>query len=384
MAVEAGYSKIATSGSVFIYDTGDTINSYVGEPTTNLVGSPFSVTSGYATTLSTTDNVTLNWNGQNTGGLISGNGYFAYVSAATTNGNKYTTSWYIKGGTTNSINFVWGGAHQGNRTDFNFNTSTGAITGVSLASGEVYGASYLNNGWWQVYYSSTLSSGNNYYPQITLNGTAYVGGLQIEQKSHPTPFVVGTRSNTQGLLDISGGGSTLTLNNTYDSSAMVYFDGTDDTISIPSNSSNSVTGNITMEYIVKRNSGTQGVPMHKEVQYTMYLYSDGSVTYADSSLWSYASFGAHGTAVTPNVYHHVVATKSGSLVTIYVDGNVIVSKNFGGAITNTFNNLYIGSYDGTNAFFSGYIPVSKIYNRALSDGEVLSNFNHYKTRFNIT
>ena len=37
MGVAQGYSKIATSGSVLIYDTGDTINSYLGEPTTNVV-----------------------------------------------------------------------------------------------------------------------------------------------------------------------------------------------------------------------------------------------------------------------------------------------------------------------------------------------------------
>ena len=35
MAVAQGYGKTVTSGSVFAYDTGDTINSYIGEPTTN-------------------------------------------------------------------------------------------------------------------------------------------------------------------------------------------------------------------------------------------------------------------------------------------------------------------------------------------------------------
>jgi hypothetical protein len=35
MAVAQGFSKITTSGSVFMYDTADTVNSYKGEPTTN-------------------------------------------------------------------------------------------------------------------------------------------------------------------------------------------------------------------------------------------------------------------------------------------------------------------------------------------------------------
>ena len=44
MAVAQGYGKTVTSGSVFAYDTGDTVNSYRGEPTTNLA--LFSVISG--------------------------------------------------------------------------------------------------------------------------------------------------------------------------------------------------------------------------------------------------------------------------------------------------------------------------------------------------
>ena len=35
MAVANGFGKTVTSGSVFMYDTGDTVNSYIGEPTTN-------------------------------------------------------------------------------------------------------------------------------------------------------------------------------------------------------------------------------------------------------------------------------------------------------------------------------------------------------------
>jgi hypothetical protein len=38
MAVANGFGKTVTSGSVFMYDTGDTINSYIGEPTTNMWG----------------------------------------------------------------------------------------------------------------------------------------------------------------------------------------------------------------------------------------------------------------------------------------------------------------------------------------------------------
>ncbi len=163
----------------------------------------------------------------------------------------------------------------------------------------------------------------------------------------------------------------------------MIFDGTNDTVSIASNSSNNVANNITMELVVNRTAGYSAAVMHKELQYTLYINSNGSITYADSSLWSYSTFGSHGN-LTAGTYHHLVAVKAGGdLVTIYLNGNIVVSKNFGGAISQTNNTLYIGSYDGSSNYFAGQIPVAKIYNRALSADEVQRNFNAVKSRFNI-
>jgi hypothetical protein len=199
-------------------------------------------------------------------------------------------------------------------------------------------------------------------------------------------FVNGTRSSTQGLLPLIGNTTLDLLNMSYTTPAInpqIVFDGTNDTISSPSNSSNNISGNITLELILNRNTGNQGVVIHKEVQYTIIIRSNGSISYADSSLWSYASFGNHG-SILPNQNNHLLVTKNGSLVTIYLNGNVVVSQNFGGSISQTNNTLHIGSYDGSGNFFSGQIPVAKLYNRALSAGEVRQNYQHYKTRFNLS
>jgi hypothetical protein len=40
MGISTGYGRAVTSGSVFAFDTADVINSYKGEPTTNLIPSP--------------------------------------------------------------------------------------------------------------------------------------------------------------------------------------------------------------------------------------------------------------------------------------------------------------------------------------------------------
>ena len=45
---------------------------------------------------------------------------------------------------------------------------------------------------------------------------------------------------------------------------------------------------------------------------------------------------------------------------------------------------FLGKSNWADPYLNGNINVAQIYNRALSAGEVLANFNHYKTRFNIT
>jgi hypothetical protein len=157
------------------------------------------------------------------------------------------------------------------------------------------------------------------------------------------------------------------------------FDGVNDTISISNSTSNNISGNITLECWINRNASVFTAVIHKELQYTLAINANGSITYADSSLWNYASFGNHG--FIPNgTFNHLVATKSGSIVTIYLNGNIVVSQTFGGAISQTNNILYIGSYDGSSGFFSGRISNTKIYNRALSASEVQQNYNAQKSR----
>jgi hypothetical protein len=390
MAVANGYGKVATSGSVFMYDVGDTRNSFKGQPTTNAVGNlnnfnPLDLyttwaSSGNACTLSKdtlqspvgntplkmvvlgNDSYTNTYN--NTGNNIS----------AASSGQTWTISVWAKANqnTVGQI-FHFGANSSGNYIDFD-------ATGITITTE-----------WTRYSYTRTFTDGNVVAIQTRLDGPdtfqsgdiIWWDGLQVEQKSYATQFTTGTRSATQGLLPLVGN-STINLSNvSFDSNAQIVFDGTDDTISSPSDVSNNIAGNITMELVLNRTDGYASAVMHKEVQYTLYIAADGAISYADSSYWSYGAFGFHYAAITPGLYHHIVATKNGSLVTIYVDGNVAISQNFGSAITQTNSNLYIGSYNGGSAYFAGKIPIAKLYNRAISLSEVRQNYNKYKTRFNL-
>jgi hypothetical protein len=258
--------------------------------------------------------------------------------------------------------------------------------GVQSATAYAVGCTLGPVGAWQRF-GYTFTSPNNTAISYWFNPDGPykydIANIQIEQKNHPTTFTTSSRSATTSLLDKKRI-STLNLTNmSFDSNGNPTFDGTSNRISIANNSSINIAGDITLELVLKRTTGQPGVPLHKEVQYSIRIYDDNTITFADSSTWSYATFGAHGNAVTAGVYHHIVVTKIGTTVTIYVDNTVIVSKTFGTAITQTNNSLYIGSYDGSSNYFKGDIPVSRIYNRGISALEVDQNYKAYRRRFSL-
>lgn len=206
MATFSGPS-ITTNGLILDLDAAN-IKCSTGEPTTNLATSPKDVTVGSTTMPTRTNNQVVNYDGTLTGGLLSGAGWLARI--LTFSAGRYVTSWVVKAGTNTTCDFSWGGSHAGNRTNFTFNLLTGAFTSITQASGEIYGAESLGNGWWQVYYSSSISSTAYYIPQLNNGaGTMYLGFMQIEARRLPTALVDGTRSTSVG--DVSGNSYTSTL-----------------------------------------------------------------------------------------------------------------------------------------------------------------------------
>lgn len=370
--------KTSTDGLVFHYDTGNTVRSYLGEPTTNLIDS-INFTTDYNTSWNAQESIIQTKNQLNPRGVIdvtaikiesnsNSDNYFGVRGVKfASSGTNHTFSFWAKGNKVYNdfpINF---GANQV-RVYVNITTEWKYFT-VQTGAGTTFTDHTLHFGGWGTWTDNTFD--------------LFLWRPQLEFKSHATPYTAGTRSATQGLRDLVAKNTIDLTNVSFDSNAQMTFDGTNDTVSIASNSSNNVANNITMELVVNRTAGYSAAVMHKELQYTLYINSNGSITYADSSLWSYSTFGSHGN-LTAGTYHHLVAVKAGGdLVTIYLNGNIVVSKNFGGAISQTNNTLYIGSYDGGSNYFAGQIPVAKIYNRALTADEVQRNFNAVKSRFNI-
>lgn len=84
-------------------------------------------------------------------------------------------------------------------------------------------------------------------------------------------------------------------------------------------------------------------------------------------------------AANDNIWHHVVGTKNGSVLTLYVDG-VTSGTGTDTTVSSTTNNasLYVGARGGTINRFMGSIDDVRIYSRALSATEVVALYNQGK------
>jgi hypothetical protein len=193
--------------------------------------------------------------------------------------------------------------------------------------------------------------------------------------------------------DLSGNGNDGTLVNgptfVSDNGGSIVFDGVNDTISIPSNSLLNTPNGFTSEIWVKFNNSSAAVVIHKEFVYTIRRANSTTLQWADGTNWSYANWGSTSPSFTydtsnTNRYYHIAVTKSGNVVTVYLDGTSKVQKTFGNnGVGGNTNPLYIGSYASGNSFLNGNVSAARIYNRALTSTEILQNYNATKTRYGL-
>ena len=92
-------------------------------------------------------------------------------------------------------------------------------------------------------------------------------------------------------------------------------------------------------------------------------------------------------------WNHVVASFDGRYTRMYINGNLVDIRDAGSTFTMTYNatnGLFIGAEAGSSATipdagqkYEGKIAITRIYNVALSDSEVLQNFNQTRVRFGL-
>jgi hypothetical protein len=377
MSTAAGPNPALDSNIIFSYDVGDTSNSYRGEPTVNIAANlglvPVAINS--VTYIGIEDG----WKKYGLSGTWS-SGTYPYAIALTpvtfTGGLPYCVRATIKTNVPNKFNYFGAnGISYVNEPKNYEGTLSSTLNPDGSYTVTRYNFAYTNTTTQAGYLFTNPISGMIFNPSTDF---VWVKEYQAEQKDHPTQFVNGTRSATQGLLPLIGNASLDISTVSFTSNAQMTFDGTDDFFNIPTNFG-TVT-QYTVEYVAYK--GAEGkMPIAGRTNNNFYKYGDYS--------WYYTHGGVgdefyHSTSPAISGYIHCIVTYDGNLVRVWRNGYYAGAKASSG--TADFSNGFkIGYWSAGGSFaWSGPIPIAKIYNVALSPDQVQQNYRQYKTRFNLS
>ena len=309
-------------------------------------------------------------------------------------GTQYTISWMQW--TTHLDKRINVGMYTKNASD-SYNFWDGLSNGSSTSTNTKI------NTWERVYHTFTVSSdwdqtklvhGIYFYGHYFINGqTVKVSDVQLEIKSHPTPFVNGTRGTTYatggGWCDLSGNGNHGELVNgpTYNSDNLgsVSFDGTNKIITPISSFGN----NMTWCAWIKCHSDSSGFNMFMGSFLPYFSFYHGSRLFFSIYIDGVQSTIQTSSNLNLNTWYYATFTTevlgANTEMCIYTNGQYSTSNLFSGYPSDPGYAFTIGDgMDESNWYpFDGNVSIVQIYNRRLSEAEILQNFNAYKDRFGL-
>ena len=367
---------IVTDGLVFMYDTDDG-KSYKGEPTTNVVANPLP-TNGWSVSQAQGSALTRTY--------LTEDGIPFMRFSGVTNGSDYpriTNSVFANSatitGTFSTSLEVKGTAGAVLRLRIYENGSTKITNSITLTSE------------WTRYTFDNQSTGFNlnqpYFNPATSDAIYDIRNIQVEAKSHSTPFVNGTRSATQGLIDRTGTSTIDISNASFDSNAQMTFDGTDDRIYTSEDIS--FGNNTTWEAWVNRTASVNSYNMFMGRYLPYFALRSDQILFSNSINSTQRSVYSTGFTPSNGTWYHLTFTTEydGTNTTskIYINAVLNNSGSFTGSQTQHSQGFAIGDgRDSGNWYpFNGKVSNVKIYDKTLTAAEILQNYNATKSRFNL-
>jgi hypothetical protein len=403
--------KIATNGLLLCIDQGNIDKSWKGAPATNL----FTETNlnNWTKTATTATSSFVTPFGDPVYEITDTNASsYLNVSRSITVANdssSYTMSCFIKktyGATSARLGFNTS-FNGGTAVNYNqrFNSDTGVATlGTVIDYGD----------WWYWYFTVTNNSTGNttfncsFYPatapyntsdNVTGVGAAFIGGLMFVAGSVAARFANGTRSNTQTVLDLTRRNTITATSLTYASNNSFSFNGTSDYLTAPTFDMTTLSAQeITLEAWVNHTNLT-GSQAYINNWYNFTAGDQRGVilrTFNDQvypSFWwcwgaNYNAVYASSFTMSPETWYHVVGTYTKNVAArIYVNG-VLYNSTTDTSVNNdivydTTNKFNVGRSPINGSWMNGQIAQTNIYNRALTEAEIVQNFNAHRGRYGI-
>lgn len=278
------------------------------------------------------------------------------------------------------------------------------FSGTATSIGGFYSPA-LTSGWqkWTQTFTTSATSGTLYtyfWCNHATPSTVDIAEIQVEQKTYASEFAVTSRSaNTVagggGLLDISGNNINADLTNvSFDSTGYIFTAASSNRIQFttPTSFIYSAAGKTVLMWIKYNSTGYvgfcglgnaangQSFNLRSPAASTQYLGFMGYNADYDPGV---------GPQINNNIWHLIGATFNAygvGTLKLYVDGNNIATT------TNTLNTApeasnigYIGrsSHTGAEGYLTGQVGQFMIYNRALSDTEILQIFNSQRKTYGV-
>ena len=400
-----GYGpRIVTDGLVSCLDKYNE-RSYLGEPTVNLMTNPTfqnetvgsNAAIGWGVGYSGTDNYYDD-------NPPEGNLYFGLYCGTPNVYQSHATITNLAASTTYTISY-WV------KTSTPHGALNNAMYVYGNADGAVMAPVYASTTEWQkkshvfTTFSTAQSYDINSYNYVA-GMTVYISGIQIEEKSHATKFVNGTRGATDGWQDLSGNNNHANLTQLSYSATNVpgtnmnnfVLDGVDDYLRIDQIDSTKVTISFWLYFDTLPGTGAYFVPIRQgydPINFSIYIPDTDEIQFY--AIGSNGNTGLTGTGytVSAGTWYNIVKTIDWDTNewALYVNGALefgtvsfpssFLSYSFNNT-TNNYNYTDISrNVTNNNSFIDGEIGSLLIHNKILTATEVLQNYNAYKGRFGL-
>jgi hypothetical protein len=177
-------------------------------------------------------------------------------------------------------------------------------------------------------------------------------------------------------------------------SGYILFDGLDDFVSVPDGNSWDFTTAMSVELWVYVTSydAAGSVLIHQQNGATVggfeiWIDTSGGIHFNQSAISNYLTTSTG--VFSRNIWQHVVCTHNGTTARVYLNGvsypDTLANPNKSLPSTSTNGQLRIGSWASVGSYeMAGRISIVRIYNgKALSQAEILQNYNATKSRFGL-
>ena len=264
-------------------------------------------------------------------------------------------------------------------------TSSGFAPSVANRVAQPTGTSYTDTG---------LTAGTYYYKVTAEDAAGNVGPASNEATATVTaPATVGLvaaygfdEGSGTTTADQSGNGNGGTLANTTWAGAgagkygnALSFNGTSSLVTVAHSSSLNLTTAVTMEAWVRPTTvtGWRTVMLKERSGYYGWaMYGNTDSNRPSANVYTSTDHDLRGTAqLAANTWTHLAATYDGSVIALYVNGTQAATVLASGSIISATGSLRIGGNTIWGEYFNGLIDEVRVYNRALTAGEIQTDMN---------